>query len=101
MEKETPDDVARKKHKPSVREISKLFGIPVITTHLLMSTNGINRIKIRQGLEISNCRMVVSRVGFWCKLSIEQQEQIVAWIQPHPHVIFRSLNPYETSSHMD
>ena len=50
METETPDDVARKKRKPSVRAISKLFGMPVMTTHLLMSTNGIKRIKIRQGL---------------------------------------------------
>ena len=44
--------------------------------------------KIRQGLEISNWSMVVSRIGFWCKLSIDQREQIVAWIRSHPHVIF-------------
>ena len=79
-EKEIPDDVASKKRKPSVRVISKLFGMPVMTTHLLMSTNGIKRMKIRQGSEISDWSMVVSRVGFWCKLSIEQREQIVAWI---------------------
>ena len=91
METKTPDDVARKKRKPSVRAISKLFGMPVMTTHLLMSTNGIKQIKIRQGLEISDCSMLVSRRGFWCKLSIEQREQIVAWIRSHPHVIFCQL----------
>ena len=42
MEMETPNDMARKKRKPSVRAISKLFGIPVMTTHLMMSTNRIN-----------------------------------------------------------
>ena len=91
MEKEAPYDVARKKRKPSVRAISKLFGMPVMTTHLLMSTKGIKRIKIRQGLEISDWRMVVSRVGVWCKLSIEQREQIVAWVQSYPHVIFSPI----------
>ena len=33
----------------------------------------------------------MNRVGFWCKLSIEQQGQIVAWIQPHPHVIISPI----------
>ena len=46
METETPDDVARKKHKPSVRAIYNLFDTPVMTTHLLMSTKGIKRIKL-------------------------------------------------------
>ena len=40
METETPDDMTRKKRKPSVRAISKLFGMPVMNTHLLMSSNG-------------------------------------------------------------
>ena len=35
--------------------------------------------------------MVVSRVGFWCKLSIEQREKIVAWIRSHPHVMFSPI----------
>ena len=48
-------------------------------------------IKIRQGLEISNWSMVVSRVGFWCKLSIEHREKIVAWIRSHPHVMFSPI----------
>ena len=37
---------------------------------------------------------MVSRVGFWCKLSIEQRNQIVAWIRSHPHVIFSPIARY-------
>ena len=54
METETPNDLARKKHKPSGRAIPNLFGVPVMTMHLLMSTNGVNKMKISPGLEISN-----------------------------------------------
>ena len=44
--------------------------------------------KIRQGIEISDWSLVVSRVEFWCKLSIEQREQIVALIRSHTHAMF-------------
>ena len=31
-------------------------------------------------------------MGFWCKLSIEQREQIVAWIRSHPHIMFSLIS---------
>ena len=45
------------------------------------------RRSIRQGLEMSDWSLIVSRDGFWQKVSQEIRDEVEKWIRNHHHVI--------------
>ena len=64
------------------------LSIPRTTGYRIVKSIANKRLAIRQGLVLSDWKMIQSRHGFWQKVDQATRLVIDKWIRNHPHVIF-------------